>query len=95
MADTAVVLWERAVLWKKPGGSHYVKFLKRGDKLTILQGTRYKEREWKDKRFLKVCHGSAVGFVLVNAISTIKFGDDSDENEGKGKSSSNSLVENS
>ena len=64
----AVVLWERLTMWKEPGGSHYVSFLKRGDIIEIAEGYSYSERPWKDKRFIKVYGNGAVGFVLASAI---------------------------
>lgn len=56
-------------MWKKPGGHHHVKILRKGDKVEILQGWSFDERTWKDKRYVKVMKDSLIGYVLAEALS--------------------------
>lgn len=70
--SVAYVLYERVVMWKKPGGTHHVDFLKRGDKVIIIQGWKYVDRTWKDKRYIKVSNGSKIGYVLAAALTSIE-----------------------
>lgn len=56
-------------MWKKPGGHHHVKILRKGDKVEILQGWSFDERTWKDKRYIKVMKDSLIGYILAEALS--------------------------
>lgn len=56
-------------MWKKPGGYHHVKILRKGDKVDVLQGWSFDERTWKDKRYIKVMKDSLIGYVLAEALS--------------------------
>lgn len=69
---TAYVRYNEVVVWKKPGGHHHIKFLKRGDKVSILAGWRYDERTWKDKNYIKVLINNVQGYVLAAALSDIE-----------------------
>lgn len=56
-------------MWRKPGGHHHVKILRKGDKVDVLQGWSFDERTWKDKRYIKVMKDSLIGYVLAEALS--------------------------
>lgn len=66
---TATIRYQEVVMWKKPGGHHHVKILRKGDKVEILQGWSFDERTWKDKRYVKVMKDSLIGYVLAEALS--------------------------
>lgn len=66
--DTAVIRYHEAVMWKKPGGNHHVKILHKGDTVEVVQGWRYDERAWNDKRYVKVSKNCQVGYVLAEAL---------------------------
>lgn len=66
---TATVRYQEVVMWKKPGGYHHVKILRKGDKVDVLQGWSFDERTWKDKRYIKVMKDSLIGYVLAEALS--------------------------
>lgn len=65
----ATVRYQEVVMWKKPGGYHHVKILRKGDKVDVLQGWSFDERTWKDKRYIKVMKDSLIGYVLAEALS--------------------------
>lgn len=66
---TATIRYQEVVMWKKPGGHHHVKILRKGDKVEILQGWSFDERTWKDKRYVKVMKDSLIGYILAEALS--------------------------
>lgn len=68
----AHVRYNQVVVWKKPGGHHHVKILKRGDTVNILSGWKYDERTWKDKNYIKVLVNNSIGYVLAAPLSDIK-----------------------
>lgn len=69
----ASVIYDHIVVFSKPGGVHYVCFLKRGDKVAITEGYEYNDRTWKDKRFVKVvCPNGEVGFCIIDGLTPIK-----------------------
>lgn len=70
--EKAVVLHREAVLWKKPGGVHHIKILHFGDAVEVLEGYKYSERRWKDKRFIKAVSGGRIGFINASAITPLK-----------------------
>lgn len=66
---TAYIRYDHIVMWKKPGGHHHVKLLKKGEEVSILGGWRYSERTWKDKRYVKAMAGCSIGYVLASSLS--------------------------
>lgn len=67
--DTAVIRYHEAVMWKKPGGNHHAKILHKGDTVEVIQGWRYDERTWNDKRYVKVAKDCQIGYVLAEALN--------------------------
>lgn len=41
MAQTATVRYDKVVMWDRPGGNHYITFLKKGDEVEVLVGWTY------------------------------------------------------
>ena len=68
--QTAIIRYRQVVMWDKPGGNHYTTFLNKGDEVTILQGWKFCERTWKDKRYLKVMFKQHIGYVLAESLTT-------------------------
>ena len=66
----ATVRYDTVVMWERPGDTHYVTFLKKGDTVEILVGWKYSERTWKDKRYLKVLAKHKIGYVLAESLTT-------------------------
>lgn len=66
----AYVRYNQVVVWKKPGGHHHAAILNKGDKVVIIAGWRYAERTWKDKAYIKIFTGTAVGYIRASALST-------------------------
>lgn len=66
------VCYDRVVLWDKPGGTRYVTFLYKGDIVEVIEGYSYEERNWDDKKFMKIQSPKGyVGFVLASALGDL------------------------
>lgn len=58
-----------------------MKRLKCGDTVDVIEGWRYKDRKWKDKRFVKVLNGNAVGYVLAAGLAATEEENEKDNND--------------
>lgn len=69
----ARVINDQVTMFTKPGGHRYVDWVKRGETVYILEGYRYEERTWKDKRFVKVLNKRGnIGFCIIDGLTPIK-----------------------
>lgn len=69
----AKILDARVVMYEKPGSTHYVGFLFKGDLVWITDGYSYEDRPWNPKYFVKVKDTKGrEGFIASSAISLVK-----------------------
>lgn len=69
----AKVIYDRVVIFEKPGGTRYTTFLFKGDIVTIIDGYRYDDRSWKDKKFVKVrCPNGEEGYMSAQALQEVR-----------------------
>jgi hypothetical protein len=70
---TATIAYDVATLFSTPGGVRYVQFLYSGEQVEILQGWKYEDRPWKDKRFIKVqAKSGKIGYINAYALKDSK-----------------------
>ena len=82
----AKVIYRDVVLWDEPGGVHHKAFLHLGDEVEVIGGWEYKDRQWEDKRFLKVRAKGRTGYLLASAITPYKEKTNASNNCNKEKS---------
>lgn len=68
----AKILWREIVMWDEPGGVRYKTILHMGDIVEVIDGWRYNDRTWQDKRFVKVIAKNKIGYVRADALSQVK-----------------------
>lgn len=69
----ARVIPSRVVMYDKPGSAHYVGFLYQGDVVTILEGFEYKDRNWDDKKFIKIANQNGlIGYIGASNVTPLK-----------------------
>lgn len=79
----AKVLKNRLVVYKKPGSPRYLTWLEKGDIVDIVEGFRYDDRPWKDKRYVKVqLEDSREGFCIAGGLSPIGANQNEKNNNG-------------
>lgn len=75
MADSvkAKVVYDRVVVFDKPGSTHYVTFVYKGDVVTVTKGYNFVERDWKDKQFVEIETAKGEkGFMTVHGLTPIR-----------------------
>lgn len=68
----AKILWREIVMWDEPGGVRYKAILHMGDIVEVVDGWRYNDRTWQDKRFVKVIAKNKIGYVRADVLSQVK-----------------------
>jgi hypothetical protein len=83
----AKILWREIVMWDEPGGVRYKAILHMGDIVEVIDGWRYNDRTWQDKRFVKLIAKNKIGYVRADTLSQVKETTDencSDKSEATG-----------
>lgn len=71
----AKVVYDRMVVFDKPGGTHMLTFVFKGDKVFITKGSKYEDRDWKDKQFVEVETSDGVkGYVAACGLTPMREG---------------------
>ena len=69
----ARVIPSRVVMFDGPGSVHHVGFLHEGDVVTILEGFEYKDRTWRDKKFIKIANQNGlIGYIGASSVTPLK-----------------------
>lgn len=71
----AKVVYDRIVVFDKPGSTHYVTFIFKGDVVFITKGAKYEERDWKDKQFVEIeTKDGHNGYCVASGLTPIREG---------------------
>jgi hypothetical protein len=69
----ARVIYDRVVVFDRPGGVHYTTFVYKGDMVTVIEGWEYDQRDWKDKQFVKVlCPDGNTGYMNAHSLQEVR-----------------------
>ena len=69
----AKVINDKLTLFTEPGGIHYVDWVSKGEIVEVLEGWEYDDRDWKDKRFVKVkIPNGKEGYCIIAGLTPIK-----------------------
>ena len=69
----AKCVYDKLVVFTKPGGHHYVDWMIKGETCEITEGYRYEDRTWKQKDFVKVkLNSGKEGYAFALGLSPIE-----------------------